>query len=877
MKRTPNRGKNLVAGLLSMVVLGLAGCEEQSAVDLPVPEEKPPAGEAESDPSEPVIEKPAVVVDVEPPTTPAPKEEEKLEVKPVPLPTPAPPKEPWTIAHAGFAAHLPRDADFYVDARQLKPVWKWLEESDALESAKKFLSDALDEAEASEEGKESKEVLDLMKEGLRVAPDLFGDEAFVATRGLAWSWKTGMETYIRMYRMVGETLASGLASGDPGAFFNQADEPFSEPMLDELSEWARGQIEEVGGFPQTAVYVGGRVDGARRGELVKWIRDVLALAAKEAELLEAVSFEKSGAQWSGFEFPLSSLDEFNAAPVDVDVELWNELRELVAEWSLVVVCAEVDDYVVIAMGNGEESIELSEGVEGSLASSDGFDVFKGKDASSMVSTFWASKDLVDAMHPGVTYLPFFEGALEGLKGTPLNRGAEMIKALGAFNGHWKARQGGVAHEWSGSLMVAGDIVAETRGGWVSAGIDLETPLKFAKAFSALEKVPFVRAHWKKRADYIEHGHKQVDAGIQFLKLVGDEVLDAATEGAEDDLGGQYQRWKRDLSKGLGDVWSGYREHFSQAFGEESAFVMDLEGAMIPAVGVDEEVVKKGRIPRAAIVRPVVKREALSESWEIWQGALTNMFGILAESLDQPIPFPDTMTAEKDDLRTYFFPFPFASDDFLPSVSVSDDLFILGSSKTLSENLYEASIASKKDEEEAGLWIDINADALWEFCEVWLNVYGERQEAAAEMEKDEVDESGEDIDELLEELKNLQADGKPVPPELLARIAKLRAPNEVPEAGEKLENLQDQLGPNDDPDAKEHEAELDENEVEELLKEEEMLREGPFGPLGFLLQGGPEVDAVRGILDKLRVFRGVRYHRRLEEGVPHSTFRVRLGN
>ncbi|MDP7106233.1 MAG: hypothetical protein QGH41_04090, partial [Roseibacillus sp.] len=60
---------------------------------------------------------------------------------------------------------------------------------------------------------------------------------------------------------------------------------------------------------------------------------------------------------------------------------------------------------------------------------------------------------------------------------------------------------------------------------------------------------------------------------------------------------------------------------------------------------------------------------------------------------------------------------------------------VGSSKTLSENLYEASLREKEGEEEAGLWIDVHADQLWDFCETWLEVYEENRAAAEEIEED----------------------------------------------------------------------------------------------------------------------------------------------
>lgn len=996
-----------MAALVSATLLGLGGCEQKETTQSDPPKESevktvktPPTedkGKVVTTPKEPGVAKVEAGPNSAPDPDPEPKVAETPRVEPLPKPEPkleahpGPPKKPWTVAQAGFAAKLPPHTDFYFDARELDGIWKWLDDSGALEQGTKYLGDAIDGSEAP------KEIQKLLNDGIRLAPDLLGEEAFLAGRGMSWSWETAMGMNVWMYNSMGSMVASGLASGNMDFFLGAED--MGEEMSKSLAKWFESQVEKADGFPKVATYLGGRVsDDKKRAEMLKWMREVFSLAAKETEAIKAAEFEKSGAQWTGFEIRLAALEGFDTepAPDGIDTQMWNEMLRQIGEWSLVVACAEVDNYIVIAAGNGQESIELAENVDDSLAKVESFKFFEQYESSEIVSTFWTSKEMIASGQTGMSYLPFFEGAVDGLKGSQLKRGEGIVKALSEFNEHWKARRSGEAHEHIGTILVGDEVRIETRGGWVGAGVDLKTPLKFARAFSALEKTPFVRAHWKTKTEHIAHGHKQVDAGMRFLKLVGEEVMDAFSENVDgdDDDANKFKRWKRDLSKGLEDIWKGYRDQFSKAFGEESAFVMDLDGAMIPAVGVDEELVENGKIPRAAFVRPVVKREALSESWDVWQGALTNLFGIVAESLDQPIPFPDTMTAEKDDLRTYFFPFPFASDDFLPSVSVSDDLFILGSSKTLSEDLYEAALKSKGGEEEAGLWIDVNADALWDFSEIWLDVYEKKKAAADEIEEDELQrkdaepgpdglpENGdegdarEDPDELKIEGFDLKEGKVEIDPEMLNRIAELRAKG-TPAALEEAEQLQKKLlgnvvageigefvpipdgqktrpapGPElppveprielpdalenpllkelnkegDVPDGRrpgeggEEVVPLELNPLELVPPElppggPELEKPGPLGrapnkkkpevelelefpqndqgapadpdpgleieELGFSgpfggLFDAPEPDLLRGWLDKLRVFRGIRYHRWLEDGVPRSTVRVKLG-
>ena len=854
--RNPRTIRHLA--LAGVLCLGWLGCEEKNAASQELPKEQPSQlpeeaggtmrgrGSEVSDgkPTSPPASVPSEDL------TPPPKQSDSAPEPKVVEDEPASPADLWTVAHAGFASKLPADTDYYMDLRRLMDVWKWLEASGVSEEGQKFLGNLL-------EGSEFPEEIDkFLDEGIRGASDLFGEEVFLAGRGMTWGWETMMGMHAWISRAFGRTLAEGLSAGNMELFLDDGVE-LEQEMVENLSKWFEDQLGKAGGFPRVALYTGGRVsDGKRRAELLKWLRDVLTPSTGEVGSAKSVAFEKSGVKWTGFEIRIGALEEIeeDEVPSGFDLRVWEKMLEQIAEWSVTVVCAEVGDYLVLAAGNGPESIELSEDIESSLAKSTGFRFFEQFGVEEIASLSWTSKELIGAGQAGVSYLPFFEGALEGIKGGKLERGAQMVEALTEFNSHWQARGTGEASEYSGVLLAGEEIRLETRGGWLGAGLDLKTPLKFSGAFAALENVPFVRAHWKMNADHVRHGHEQVDAGMRLVRLIGEEVMAFLIEeagGAGE--GEQYQRWGRDLSKGLSDLRRGYGEHFSKAFGEEGAFVMDLRGEMIPAVGVEEEVVQKGRIPRVAWLKPVVRRQALSESWDTWESALTNLFGILAESLDQPIPFPSTMTAEKNDLRTYFFPMPFATDDFLPSVSVSDELYIVGSSKTLSENLYEASLREKEGEEEAGLWIDVHADQLWDFCETWLEVYEENRAAAEEIEEDEQQGEG-----------ALQAE--PAPGERRDRGNKLREEEGKAEEEELLERVE-----------KERDREEDASLDPRLGLEggdpgpQELNLEDPFSGLS------PEFepDLLRGWIDKLRILRGIRVHRRLEDGVPRMTLRIRV--
>ena len=839
MKGIRKFGKYRCGALVSVLCLAWVGCEDKNPVKTGEATEKPEpygvaaeeAGSKTPSPSETEPEITAApktdsvpggsegqaIPDASPKPEPEAGSRGKVEQKAEKNAESAAPAAPWTVADAGFASRLPAATDYYFDARNLGEIWRWLEEMGVLEKGRNSFLELLEESSLPEE------VRALLSEGTGLVPDLLGEEVFLAGQGMAWTWETAAGVNTLMSRVFGKAIAGKLAAGNMD-FFDE-EEDLAAEMVNGVGKWIESQLEKSEGMPKVSLYAGGRVsDARRRAEVVKMVQSLFSLAVVDLEPAKEITFKRGGVEWSGFEVKIETVENLRAedAPDGIEAEVWQYLMKQVGKWSVVVACAEVGDYVVMAAGNGQESIEVVDDVGASLAGAPGFRFFEQFPAEEVASLGWWSRDLSAASQTGISYLPFFEGALDGLRGSKLERVAQMVEALKDFNRHWGARRAGKPNEFSGVLLVGEEIRLEGRGGWLGSGLDLEIPSRFAKAFSALEKVPFVRAHWTMNADYVRNGNQQVDSGMRLLRLIVEEVMDALVDEMEGDEEGREQavRWKRDLSKGLNDIWRGYREHFSGAFGKEGAFVMDLQGEMIPAIGVEEDVIRKGRIPRAAYIKPVVKREALSESWDIWEKAFTNLFGVLAETVDQPIPFPSTMTAEKDDLRTYFFPMPFATDDFLPSVSVSDDLYILGSSKVFSESLYEAALKAKGEREDTGFRVEVDAGQLWDFCRVWIDFYEESRAEAEGIEEDELNRDGRLLPEPGEDLD--------VPPE---------------EGAE----------PDFDPD--------------DLGLQEAV----PFGGLF----AAPDPELLRGWLDRLRILRGIRFHRRLEEGVPRATLRIRI--
>jgi hypothetical protein len=240
---------------------------------------------------------------------------------------------------------------------------------------------------------------------------------------------------------------------------------------------------------------------------------------------------------------------------------------------------------------------------------------------------------------------------------------------------------------------------------------------------------------------------------------------------------------------------------------------------------------------------VKSREGLAKSWELWEDAGTRLLGLLSEAFDTPIPFPDTMSADSNDLRTHFFPMPFATDDFLPSLSVSDELFIVGSSKALASKI-EKGLQAVPDgvAGRSGVLVEMEMQPFWDFCEGWVEIGLEKWSEGPGA-------SAEDLKELDEPFD----------------------PNEAePELDEEIEELLREV--------EELDAELDAEEEE--FVEEDVMELNLFGdlPSFFDVEGlNDPAEIAHGFIDQARWFDGLSYHRWVEDGVPRSSAVVRWGD
>ncbi len=765
------------------------------------------------------------------------------------VPEPVQPK--WSREDAGFARYLPEDTEVYVEARKLEFVWDLFRDLKTEEAVERLKLDEISEAtgEDAETVEEWKRRVE--RDFEKIVRPLFGREVFFAARGLEW-W---MQPYAHYQEVVyPKMLQKMVKRAADGNFFMGGDEEQAAELVGELMAFMKGRMDAAGGKPVLSMQFGGRVDENRK-EVLAGVRGWLEFALQEGRPFVKHEFTREGVRWEGVKLEWDSMLEEASEGADLEVfgeAHWKELREMAEGLPLVVACAEVGSYVVISIGLGEQSVVTAASAEQSLAARKAFDFLREYEQGTVLGMGWLEEELTGTLHKLQSWVPVWKGVAAGLdESKRLGTGPLMAKSIREIARLSGEKRAGKAHDLVGALILKDGLHLEVRGGWQGEMLDLSTPLKFAAALDQWEGQPFLRAHWKERASYGEMSVQQFKEAMNVVGLIGREIseaMDAGAEeledGAEEDEDGDgvpeavrerrlAELMRQDFLKAMENLWTGYRDHFRTALGEEAALLIDLQGEAPPIVGFEEETLKRGRIPRVAYMRPVKSRADLEATWELWRDAGVRLLGIFSEAVETPIPFPDTMSADTNDLRTHFIPMPFATDDFLPSLSVSDELFIVGSSKALAVRVDKAMREVKADRVGgSGLLMEVNMASWWDFCEAWLEVGMANRDQLKGLDpkaREEMDEPVEEEDEL-EDIDALLERG-------------VRDADDV--AGE----------------------------------EEKEAGWGALSALPFLDLEGIEDPGglLRGWIGKVRWWKGMSYREWLEEGVPRSSTLIHWGD
>ncbi len=565
-----------------------------------------------------------------------------------------------------------------------------------------------------------------MAEGAEAAGKFLGEEIFIATgKGTAPQFgnlvKIGDRMNYFQMRMMVKSFADGVESGD----ISGVGETDPEAMMEMAKELGKDiPLIESAAMPPVLIGIKAAdqetLDMARQ-QLASSIDMMFGMMGEGATPVE---FTKGGVAFKGYKLLGSFLaEQMEQGRADIE-EMFEpgDVDRLIAsikEKNLVVAHGSSADHrLMIYTGNSEDDCPLAESVDQSLAANDAIsfvDAYKGKKIASFI---YSDKGLVKETVVG-NFKSMAEGVRDGLAETDaFGDTRELAALLDMVVEKENAVLALAKPETFGCLAVLEEGVKfETFGGNNYGAIDHSAPHKLEK-LGEKEDV-FLFANWVADKEYSkragEYGEALVETAYAMTeKIAGLELEDESFLQFKQGFGLFNEKFRADTVSLFNAIGTA-----DGALGTEAALVVDLKGAMPQFPGLPQEVVDGGKFVRATVISPVVDRAKLGESWKGIETSLRNILKTVSEMSGEEIPMQKPMSSEKDGYATWFFALPFTSDDFIPSVTVSDKWFAVSTSKLQALDL--AASAEAAAGERKGAWMELDFDALRKAGGEWLDL------------------------------------------------------------------------------------------------------------------------------------------------------------
>jgi hypothetical protein len=389
--------------------------------------------------------------------------------------------------------------------------------------------------------------------------------------------------------------------------------------------------------------------------------------------------------------------------------------------NLVVATGTIGEYVVMLIGGSEKSLKLVSDVKDSLVATDSLNFSDAYADKKLLSMIYGEKEmlgeLIEATSGVASYALGVRDGIAGGGGLGETRDLQgMLQIVADTEKELFAM--GSSSDYGMVAYTEEGLKIESFGGSDSGAVNWDAKTTLSHLGDSGDNMLFLNipgnaAYDAKVGDYLE-------AIVETMYAATVKFAELEIEAPEMEEMRQYTKmfdtqFREDvvgLSSAMGGAMSG-------GLGNEMAIVMDLKGS-IPAVpGIPQKVVDEAKAPRITMLAPVKDRKKLVESWDAMNTHVTSLLAKVGEMTGEKIPMQKPISSEKDDMTTWFFSFPFFQDDFLPSVTVSDEWFAASTSKTHATDLMSKAAAGGETGE--GLKFHVNFNAITNYAKDMLQM------------------------------------------------------------------------------------------------------------------------------------------------------------
>ena len=552
------------------------------------------------------------------------------------------------------------------------------------------------------------------------AMDVIGEDAFFGFgKGTAANLdrltKLSDEYNKISYEVAGSQLLSQLGFGGN----ESSPEELMKDLLDQLLGDENGEFEKTLNELQLPAFIAGaKVGDGMAAQLVgqfSAMEDQLPpfVLTSEFDVSEGVTFRS----WS-----VAAKDVFDDNARDQmrqeigDEKLAEKLEKIIDSKKVEVSFGAHGDFLIVGFGPDHSHIKFVENEDDSLMAISDFQFAKGYADKKILAYNYFSKEALSAFNSPSQFSSLTEGLAEILKS--INEEIDIEKIIPLVSKLGKQLDDATKlniDSTAGVLYREDGLKWASIGGASVPGVDTDVPLKLAPAVS---EDAFLLINTAEKIDSRKNSIATFETVAQILHGAGQTAIQFQ---GDQQVAEMFEMFDGMFRPKLLKIWSIFKSKVANGLGSEGGIVVDLKGSMPKIPGVPGEFVKNGKVPRISIFNSVKNRKHLAEAWEQLVPAINEIAAAIpGQEPGQEFQIPDTLSMDGKNLTTHFIGLPFVSNDFLPSLSISDELFFLSTSKKATDEL-SAAIIENKNNGMNGLVLRVNVEQLIQFANAWIGL------------------------------------------------------------------------------------------------------------------------------------------------------------
>ena len=563
------------------------------------------------------------------------------------------------------------------------------------------------------------------------AMQMFGTEITIALGKSAGEQTANLfTTYRRMayfqMRGLAKAFAATAKAGDFSTFQQTMADQYGPQLFKDLLSDPESGVGMFERMKMPPVYMAFRAADAVRPAYAQQVAEVVAYLGAMGEMVEPVEVEVAGQKFAGHKISGEKIAEMmgkDREEIDktLGAPIVDKLLAAFAKKDIVVVSGTMGDYVVVFIGASVDDLKLASSPAQSIVATDALAFCDSYVSKNLAALMYAQKGTLEKLIGASGGLADITGGLrDGLAGAEGLGDTRDIEALLRLVGEREAALHKLIGTEAFGMTAFFDkgLRIESFGGTDSGAVDWKTPNKLAALGNSDDVVMFADAtsddvHDRKARAYVE----------ALMETAYAITMKASEVKIDDEQMAKFkaatQMFDTKFRSDAVALWDAYCDDFGGSLGNEKAIVMDFSGSMPPFPGVPQAVVDQAKFPRISIIAPVTNRAKLAGSWVKMNASITSILGKISEISGNKIPMQKPISSDKGDFTTWFFSFPFFTDDFLPSVTVGDKWFVASTSKVQALDLVNK--ADKGGPTTTGVTFTINFKAMQKFAADSLKV------------------------------------------------------------------------------------------------------------------------------------------------------------